>query len=159
MTNSSKRILVVSDSHGNYTALDRIVKGAGPFDILIHCGDGVTDLIHVNTENKLLWRVPGNVDIHKVPHMERLIEVTLFEKNIIITHGDLFNVKSDLSGLKRLGGERRADYIFYGHTHRAALTEGKVTCFNPGESNRGFYGIVEAGNEEWSFEHKRLKAP
>ena len=41
------QILVVSDSHGDYTTLDRLVRSKQKAEIVIFCGDGYGDLEEV----------------------------------------------------------------------------------------------------------------
>ncbi|PKL38010.1 MAG: hypothetical protein CVV44_12640 [Spirochaetae bacterium HGW-Spirochaetae-1] len=153
----SYRIVVVSDSHGNLHALRRIVEHEYPFDMLIHCGDGVGDLFHAGIPlEAVVVRVPGNVDMGRVTDMEQVVFHDVGDRRIMVTHGDLFRLHQGYEDILREGRKSAADFIFFGHTHKKFLLPGKPLLFNPGPVSSGVYGLVTIDGE-WRFEHRRLE--
>ncbi len=139
-----RRLLVVSDSHGNYIKLNRIIEEAGAFDFLVHCGDGAGDLVHVSLpEGVRFLRIAGNVDVMRMPDLCREDSFRLNGKHFFITHGDVYGVKSGTSAILREGTRQNADIVLFGHTHQQYIKDSEPLLFNPGASNRGMYGIVE----------------
>jgi uncharacterized protein len=140
------KILVVSDSHGNLRKLDAIVRHEEPFDVLVHCGDGVDDIskITIPGDTRVL-KVTGNVDISRGYIFERTIVEELFGRRIMVTHGDLFRVERDLTMLLEEGRQHGADLICFGHTHMKFYHDGPIVLFSPGPANDGFYGVITIG--------------
>jgi len=144
MKGESRRILVVSDSHGNHVRLQRIIDEVGDFDFLVHCGDGAPDLIHVTVPAGVpVVKVAGNVDLMRPVDLDRLSEFTFSGKKILVVHGDMFGVQNGFKSILREGVSRGAEVIFFGHTHIQFTGEKRPLLFNPGAANRGSYGIVE----------------
>lgn len=146
------RILVVSDTHGNYQLLHKLLTTVGPFDLLIHAGDGGNDLLQLARDFPDLPRyaVAGNCD-----PFSRLPRELCFEaggQRIFLTHGDRYGVKHDLLRLALKGKASQADLVIFGHTHLPLLDQSHgVMLLNPGSlgSCRGerkhSYGWVEIG--------------
>ena len=140
------KILVVSDSHGAVQKLDAIVRHEEPFDVLVHCGDGVNDLSHITipVATRVL-KVTGNVDISHGYIFERTIVEELFGRRIMVTHGDLFRVERDLAMLLEEGRLQGADIICFGHTHMKFYQDGPIVLFSPGPAKDGLYGVITIG--------------
>ena len=137
------KILVVSDSHGDWQLLSRIVRREEPFDALIHCGDGSDDLSRiVLPKGARILCVGGNVDRGRGYNFDRIAVETLCDKKIMVTHGDLFKVEYDLAPLLDEGMRCQADLICFGHTHAKYYHNGTTALFNPGPANRGLYGVI-----------------
>ena len=127
------RVIVMSDSHGDFFRVRRIFEenpGAGCF---IHLGDGAKDFEEAG------WLFPGsprlsvqgNCDLGREEPLTGLIE--LEGRRIFYTHGHLFHAKYGLDELERAGRERKADVVLYGHTHRAdAQYRDGLWLLNPG---------------------------
>lgn len=144
MREPNRRILVVSDSHGNHVRLQRIIDEAGDFDFLVHCGDGAPDLMHVDVPAGIpVVKVAGNVDLMRPVDLERLSEFTFSGKKIMVVHGDMYSVQKGFKSLLREGKSRDAEVIFFGHTHIQFTGVKSPLLFNPGAANSGSYGIVE----------------
>ncbi len=142
------RILVVSDSHGNAERLRRIIDREKHFDYLVHCGDGVNDLMHVNIPGEAtVLSVTGNVDVGRGLTGERIIHTVIGDKKFMITHGDLFGAHNGLYLLEKEAKKVGADIVLFGHTHIKYLREGIPLLFNPGSANNGLYAIVEIDRE------------
>ncbi len=151
----SKRLLVVSDSHGNYIKLNNIIREAGFFDVMIHCGDGANDLVHASVpEGIVRYTVSGNIDLMRMTGLERNIEFTVEGLDFLVTHGDLYRVKYGFDEIIKEGISREADIVIFGHTHNQYIKESPPVLFNPGAANRGQYGIIEVNSKsEVSFQH------
>ncbi len=120
------RVLIVSDNHGE----DEIVQSAldhNPGDLNIHLGD--SEFTFENPELEKFNKVRGNVDDDSRFPVEAHDE----ESNIFLTHGHLYNIKSDREVLSDRALEFEAKYALYGHSH-IALAENinGVFCINPG---------------------------
>ena len=140
------KILVISDSHGALQKLDAIVRHEEPFDVLVHCGDGVDDLsrIIIPVTTRVI-KVTGNMDISRGYIFERTIIAEIYSRRIMVTHGDMFRVDQDLSMLLEEGMLQGVDIICFGHTHKAFYRDGPAVLFNPGPVTGGFYGVITIG--------------
>ena len=151
------KILVVSDSHGNTSALQRIISAEMPFDYLVHCGDGVSDLVHVKWQGTpFVLKVSGNVDRSRGMQIEQRLVETIEGYTFFITHGDAHQVHRDISGIYGDTVGAGCDVALFGHTHRQYLSEEKPWLFNPGECRGGYYGILHV-DEDISFFHRQAK--
>ena len=88
------RILIVSDTHGRHSALDRALEEAGRIDVFIHLGDveGGEDYINavVDCEKHI---VRGNNDFFS--DLPREEEFYLGKNKVFITHGHSYYVSLD----------------------------------------------------------------
>ena len=97
-----------------------------PHDLLIHCGDYGLDL-----KGNTVYHVKGNCDPWSSAPSEALVEVE--GHVLLIVHGHRHHVKTGLLSLAYYAGERGADIVLFGHTHRAVIAEeGKLILINPG---------------------------
>lgn len=132
------KILVLSDSHYEDIILNT------SYDYIIHCGDygqsqKLLDL------NKALY-VRGNCDFNG---QKEIIEV-INNKKILITHGDLYNVKINYNRLVYKAVSEEVNICFYGHTHNQNYFYADDILFiNPGAYLNGSY--VEIINDEILF--------
>ena len=148
------RLLVFSDSHNNRYLLNRILMHEMPVDYIIHCGDGVGDLFHMDIPDGVkVVKVSGNVDLHRGYDIERIDFLVMNGFKIMVAHGDLFRVQDDYGLILSEGKRQGADAVFFGHTHKKFLSDGKPVLFNPGPANKGYYGIVTLG-EKNEFSHR-----
>ncbi len=132
------KIVVMSDSHGSYRALDTVVKRHSDADMFIHLGDGERELNTLFMKNPQLEEkfhcCKGNCDymnIIEIMQKSEIIDLP-YGHRIFATHGDKFGVKSGTGRLlleaKRLG----ADIVLYGHTHcRENRYEDGIYIVNP----------------------------
>lgn len=176
------KILVISDSHGNKINFLSILRNFGKScDALCFCGDGITDLC-VALENShiqpflpnVIFFVKGNGDNSTATILtrERKIifvptdkEAVVCGKRLFLTHGHKYNVYIGTNELKKLAAEKKADVVFYGHTHVAnAMTKSKILLLNPGSCSlpRGnvpqTFAIVEIkkNEEKIGYQYFRL---
>lgn len=125
------KILVVSDTHGNYLAPLEIFRETGA-DMLIHLGDEIDD---AHTLELILDRpvikVPGNCDPGAKEPRE-LLE-TFADKRLFITHGDRYRVKNGLYRLVEKAKALKAAVVLFGHTHSPLIQkQDGVLLINPG---------------------------
>lgn len=144
------RVLIVSDTHGAHSNLNRALKEAGAVDMFIHLGDveGGEDYINglVACEKHI---VRGNNDFFS--ELPREEEFCIGPKKVFITHGHNYYVSLDPQQVKEEGRARNADIVMFGHTHRPYLDQDRdITVLNPGslsyprqEGRRGSYMIME----------------
>jgi uncharacterized protein len=132
------RLLVVSDSHGNYPHLLKAHELAGPVDHIIYLGDGAEDarLMEQVLEVPVL-RVAGNCDMD--PNLPLELTLEFGPCRVFLTHGNRQLVKSGLRALVDRGIEVGASVVLYGHTHRPAVqVESGMLFVNPGALKHGF---------------------
>ncbi len=145
------QILVVSDSHGDFNTLNKLIRTKPKAEVVIFCGDGVEDFMEVkkNYPDKMFIGVRGNCDWgSQLPNIEI---VTIAGKKIYITHGHIQNVKYYLDGLKNAAREQNADIALYGHTHEANIEhDDGLWIMNPGCVHRSerSYGLIDIQNGE-----------
>lgn len=126
------RIMVTSDTHGNYPLLLRACDLAEPVDCVIHLGDGADDAaLLARISDIRVISVAGNCDRGSDAPRELLWECE--GKRLLLTHGDRYGVKSGLSKLEQRGIETGAEAVLFGHTHCATITRLHGILFvNPG---------------------------
>ena len=131
-----KKIVVVSDSHGNRQALDSLDGIFAESDLIIHLGDTSSDGGYIRNKypDKTVV-INGNCDFISVGDKERVIKIE--DVNIFACHGHAYSVKSTLSRLALRAKELDCKIALYGHTHEALESEtGGVTLLNPGTLSR-----------------------
>ena len=111
------RILIVSDTHGRHSALDRALEEAGRIDVFIHLGDveGGEDYINavVDCEKHI---VRGNNDFFS--DLPREEEFYLGKNKVFITHGHSYYVSLDSAYLLEEAHARAAHIVMFCHTHK-----------------------------------------
>jgi len=126
------KIVVMSDTHGHYGLMKKVIKQMGEADYIIHLGDYLTDGTRLSLElDREVVCVKGNCDFSvDIPH-ERELEIN--HKKIFITHGHRYHVKWGYDQLLCKGEEVKADLILYGHTHFPEIFyNGNTLYMNPG---------------------------
>ena len=125
------RILIISDTHGRFSAIEDLFARVGKPDMLIHCGDVAGDADYVREmagcETHI---VRGNCDFDKTLPSEELIFVG--DHKILVTHGHKYRVYYGLECLKEEALNVGADIVLYGHTHVPYTEYGDVCIANPG---------------------------
>ena len=153
------KILVVSDTHGNRSMLQRCIDESLPFEVLIHCGDGLNDVRSADIPDGItVLAVAGNTDAYSYRGDEKIIKENISGKEVMITHGHIYNVKSGLLTISKAAGDWGAELVIFGHTHRQLLSMENPVLFNPGDLSTGSYGIIHISEKgEWSFDHRKMK--
>lgn len=143
------RIVVFSDSHRNFFALQSIVFAQPKAALFLHLGDGEREFEDLQTHfpDKLMRGVCGNCDWSSCSKVSDLI--TCEGKRIFFTHGHIYGVKIGLGELVQTARNFRADVVLFGHTHHAYTAyENGLHLMNPGSvtspaEGRPSYGIVD----------------
>lgn len=129
------RIIVFSDTHGNFSNAETIVKRNLGADIFIFLGDGERDLdllTHLYPE-KHFAAVAGNCDMFS--SLPEVSTVSFDGVKIIFTHGHNYNVRSSDSGMYNLALREGADIALFGHTHeRHYRYADGIHILNPGSA-------------------------
>lgn len=138
------RILVFSDSHGQYKPMKKAIEAQPDAEAIVFLGDGHRDFEYCKQfiENKRIYSVKGNNDFHCEYPLKQII--TEKDENIYITHGHYEYVKSSLSGLLIKARENNCKIALYGHTHRqqSDYCDGIYT-FCPGALYDDEYGVID----------------
>ena len=109
------KLLVLSDSHGGRTAIERVLmKESKNIDALIFLGDGLRDLeLTLTLYPKLrAYSVAGNCDYGALEPTDGL---AAFDGVVIFyTHGHMYGVKYDLDTLADAASARGAEVALFG---------------------------------------------
>jgi hypothetical protein len=131
-----KTIVVISDTHGNRTAMEGMNNIFKESDYIVHLGDTSSDGNALKKEypNKT-YLLNGNCDIARFGSQEIIMQVE--DTKIFACHGDAYGVKSDLSRLAYKAKQEGCSVALYGHTHHAGEDQmAGVTLYNPGTLSR-----------------------
>lgn len=145
------KIIVMSDSHGDFYSLDEIMSKHKDADIVIHFGDshGEIDKIKADYPDIMYYCVKGNCDLGST--LETQLTIDIAGHRLFITHGHLFNAKFTIYNLVCAAKEQDADILLFGHTH-SYLSEydDSLYIMNPGSCHGryGTYGIIEIINND-----------
>jgi len=155
-----KRILVISDTHGDLALAQEVIRVSVPLDGVIHLGDLVQDARSLErTCGLTFWKVAGNNDRYEDAPRELLIR--LEDVSIYSCHGDLYDFhphhparerKRSMRILVDRANRQGAQCALFAHTHQAFCErQGALLVMNPGtlspaEKDPG-YGLltIEAG--------------
>lgn len=135
-----KKIVIISDTHGNYSGVEKLLPIINESDYLFHLGDHDSDIKVFERNIKAeIHTVKGNCD---GGGDDVVIEIDGVK--ILITHGDRYGVKSSLYKLTLRAKELDVKVVLYGHTHISNILEidGIIYC-NPGALSR--YGQSSYG--------------
>lgn len=144
------RILVVSDTHNDIESLKKVIESQNTAKLIIHLGDGIKDLDEIKNLNKekIILKVRGNCDSDlSVPAS---LQYNIKKKRMFLTHGNLFNVKKDLSYITTHAIENHFDILLFGHTHTPFISkENGLLIMNPGSlrGENGTYGIIDINSK------------
>lgn len=134
--------LVLSDTHGNKSAIDAVLQECGAVDYIFHLGDNSSDARYIDekTRAKVVF-VKGNCDMGDVGN--EVDEIVLKGQKILLTHGHLFKVKYSYDRLYYKGLEAEAKAALFGHTHKpfCEYRDG-LWLVNPGSAGDSFDGVV-----------------
>lgn len=121
-------ITAFSDSH-NMPLPSRLIDVANESKYVFFLGDGLSSLGDLLC-HKGFYGVKGNCDAYPFDD-EQIVEIDGVK--ILLTHGDKYHVKRDLTSLKFRAQELGCNLVFYGHTHFADITQSEgITFICPG---------------------------
>ncbi|MBQ9157666.1 MAG: metallophosphoesterase [Eubacterium sp.] len=130
----SKKILVVSDNHGNRSNLKIVLEEWGDkVDAVVHCGDSEFDPQFVKSMVDVpVYLAQGNCDFG----FSEPDDIFEFEGHTCyVTHGHRYGANWGEEELVERALEMGADILIYGHTHVPVYheyEEERVTLLNPG---------------------------
>jgi hypothetical protein len=138
------KILIISDSHGKLSILEKVIEKEKP-KIVIFCGDFIRDIENLEyfyTEIVFI-KVRGNCDFDAYEIEDEII-INIGKDKILITHGHLYDVKNNLSSIEKKARQNNVNIVIFGHTHKPYLnkTKNNIILFNPGAIRNGTYGIL-----------------
>ncbi len=128
------RIVVFSDTHGNFAAADSIFTKNKICDHFIFLGDGMEEMEHLKKiyPEKKIYCVCGNCDRSDEPP-SRTIEI--FKTKMFMTHGHFHKVNETTDLLISRAKEEGASVILFGHTHKRLYEYTKgFHILNPGSA-------------------------
>lgn len=127
-----KSIIVISDTHGNRAAVEKLYPLFAECDMIIHLGDTSSDGAKIRADFPgKTYLVNGNCDIPRLGEDEITLEVEGVK--IFACHGDGYGVKRGRARLAERAASAGAAIALYGHTHEAVEDNiDGVTLFNPG---------------------------
>lgn len=131
-----KKIVVISDTHSNRAAIEKLYPIFSECDLIIHLGDTSSDGSRIRSAfpGKTIL-INGNCDFPRLGEDEKIIEVE--DIKIFACHGDRYRVKSGLSRLAERAAQEGARIALYGHTHKSLeREENDVFMINPGALSR-----------------------
>ena len=136
------KILMISDTHGNTSMINKMVSLAVDFDLTIHLGDNYPDGVPFIDSNVPIIRVPGTWGWE---YQDNTIDNRRYEEflgwRFFLTHTptiDVHDLDSDLDPVDVLNNNG-CDIFCHGHTHKPTIyTVGNVTVLNPGHLKSSF---------------------
>ena len=166
---NGKKILVISDTHGDLKNLKKLLSRERKFDTVIHLGDTEgTDreiralVSSVNPLSDVLF-VRGNCDQDSAEPYEKVYDYE--GVRIFFTHGNRYQVKSGFSLLTQAAGREGCQTALYGHTHIPFIgKEEGILIANPGSlkyprqtGEAASYGVIRIFRKGvLTFEHRYL---
>lgn len=144
------KILIVSDSHGRNTYLQKVIQQVSPFDMLIHLGDlEGSDQFLKERLNCPIEMVSGNNDYFT--NIERDKEIYIGRYKVMLTHGHRYKVNWGTDIIKEWARNNDAQIVMFGHTHVPQIDmSSDIIALNPGsisqprqEGHRPSYIIME----------------
>ena len=135
------KLLLLSDSHGDQAAVERVLAKETDAEVLIFLGDGDEDMEKAVQALKLdlpTHIVRGNCDYGShAPTEEVLYSEGFF---LLLTHGHLHHVghSGHVDDLRRYALRKQCDIALYGHSHCPDADEkpGWPSLYNPGSIGR-----------------------
>ena len=131
------RIIVISDTHGNYSNLEKVLKRNTDADWIIHLGDGELELDRFVIARPVIApkiiHVAGNCDYDSLS--PDFFVLPAIEHRIFAAHGHKYSVSASLDKIKAAARENDCDIILFGHTHERFMTyEDGLYIMNPGSA-------------------------
>lgn len=128
------KIGVVSDTHGDLSAIKKVVAAVGKVDSWLHAGDYSQDGEYLKSITGCpVTAAKGNCDGQAMAKIDEFLEINGI--TIWLTHGHRYHVKQGLSELRYWAKQYNAAVVVYGHTHTPVMLEAEnVVLFNPGSA-------------------------
>ena len=153
-----KKIVVISDSHGDKKIYEYIRIHEKDADYFVHCGD--SEVMDVNELNDYI-AVKGNNDWHL--NLPDFVTLRIEDLNVFITHGHRFSFFHRDLAMKDALNQKQCQVLLCGHTHVPMFEhDGNQYFINPGSTSlpRGgsvrSYAVVTIDGRELSCEFKQF---
>ena len=155
------KLLILSDSHGEWRTLQQITERERP-DVVLHLGDYIGDAQKLSMVCDLpVEAVPGNCD-GLFPKGE--VSRTLVYEGVrfFLTHGHVYRAKSGTEILAEAGERMGVDVVLFGHTHQATTQHlpGGLWLVNPGTAGGihapATYAVAQVEQGTVEFELKKV---
>lgn len=149
------RLVVFSDTHGNFRAARDIVERNQDVDKFIFLGDGEREIdkLRIVYPEKLILNVAGNCDYNSFTPNSDLYNAG--KVKVFFTHGHRLGVKYGVDNLFAKAKEVGAEVALFGHTHERfyeyrdgihLLNPGSASCPRDGRSpSYAFVDITPSG--------------
>jgi putative phosphoesterase len=154
-----KKLVVMSDNHGDEEMLFYVRENEQDADYYIHCGDSETARME-NLRGYIC--VKGNNDWHLDLPNEAFI--TVEDVNVMITHGQHLGYFNRELAMNDILTQNDCQLLLCGHTHMPMFMEdGELTYINPGSTSlprggsRPSYAIVTIDGKKIDCEFKIIK--
>ncbi len=158
----TERIAVFSDTHGNSRDIRDAVRHNGPFNMLVHLGDGVGDGESVAAEAGIVFRgVGGNEDHFRLMTMPAEDVFRVGPWTFFAVHGHQMEINPyhpeslwnrHLKEMALWARRKGAHIFLFGHTHKPMLRkEDGIFICNPGDQYPGSqtppsFAVIEVGD-------------
>lgn len=129
------KIAILSDTHKDYSSIDKIVPILEKCDLILFAGDNFSDSKYIYKKTGVdIIAVKGNCDFENV---EEEIIFDINEKKVFLCHGDKYNVKDSLDKISKKAKDIEADIVIFGHTHiPLQVKKDNILYLNPGSVSR-----------------------
>lgn len=140
------KVLVLSDSHGDFYNVNKILQSQPGAEVVFFLGDGLNDIerCRLNYPEKMFITVRGNCDWGSDAPIEQFFSIE--GKKIMATHGHTYNVKFTYSEAIYRARENKCEVLLFGHTHNAVTAyDHGLYIMNPGSAH-GYgatYGLLD----------------
>lgn len=143
------RIIVISDTHGRPSLIEKIIEAQPDAKDIFFLGDLIKDIedMPFMYPSRNFHIVSGNCDYGST--YKTADAVTVGGKRILFTHGHAYSVKSGIGRLSQWAKAENADIVLYGHTHVAKTEYADGVLFvNPGSptcprEGRPSYAVID----------------
>lgn len=151
-----KKIVVLSDTHGNTKRMEKLYPLFEENDYIVHLGDGFSEArILLSKYPEKTYLCAGNCDFTVMLPDEGVLEIE--QVRIFYCHGHKYGVKSSLSKLAQQAKLLDCNVALYGHTHEAKISElNGVTLINPGTLS---FPLGQGGTYCYLVVHKDKATP
>ncbi|MBP1534451.1 MAG: metallophosphoesterase [Ruminococcus sp.] len=132
------RIVIFSDTHGNYAAMHKIIKRNGDADLFVFLGDGLSEFKKLKAHyiDCKMIAVKGNCDFD--PDLpDHMVYELPNGKRMFLAHGDKWSVRTSVDAIYEKARELDCQFAFFGHTHvRYYEQRGNILILNPGSAGQ-----------------------
>lgn len=143
------KALVISDSHGARMNVARLMDEVVPKEqpqVLVHCGDGIRDVLVYQHLFETVLLARGNCDFAPPEIAQQQITARLAGIGLMVVHGHQHHVKRHVDILLYAAMETEAQVVCFGHTHTPmAVWRQGILLLNPGALQEGHYALLAIG--------------